>query len=90
MTTRFAKPLGARAARRAANRERRPGVLRPTRESNAALIHAQGIPAEMKALARVWLHFPDTRPSNILARSNALTRRRAKNKVARASRKGNR
>lgn len=34
--------------------------------------------------------FPDTRPSNLPGKYRALRRRRAKNKVARASRRANR
>jgi hypothetical protein len=79
-----------RQQRRAARRAMRPGSQVPVREANIAIIRAPGLPVEMKHLARVWLHFPETPARNILARANALSRRRAAAKRARQSRKVNR
>jgi hypothetical protein len=79
-----------RAARRKARRSTRPGVRVPPREALLAVVHGKGVAPEMRALARTWLRFPETTASNIVARSNALTRRRAANKRARQSRKVNR
>jgi hypothetical protein len=46
--------------------------------------------SELFRIMRVARKFPDTKPTNLLGRARALDRRRAKNKVARASRKANR
>jgi hypothetical protein len=46
---------------------------------------------EVRRFTHAWLRsYPDTRPTNIAARLNARSKRRAKSKVARASRKANR
>ena len=84
-----AKTLSARAERRAYRRKARPGMYVPTAEQLDAVLRSEG-PGEAKAAARMWLRFPGTRSSNVLARANALTKRRANNRVARTSRKANR
>jgi hypothetical protein len=66
-----------------------PGRRKPTEETLVAVLRSDA-PGEAKAAAREWLRFPDSRASNVLARSNARARRRAANKRARASRKDNR
>lgn len=89
--TRFGKfgtPRGNREQLRAMRRELR--VIRPSTEELLGLAYGEGIRTELRVMARAWLRFPGTRSSNVLGRSNALARRRANNKVARASRKANR
>lgn len=85
---RFGKTLGSREARRAVTREAR--IHRPTAEALHALAFGKDVPTSLRVTARLWLRFPGTRQSNVLARVNGLHRRRAANRVARTSRKTNR
>jgi hypothetical protein len=64
--------------------------LRPSEDQLIARIRDEDLPREARALAREWLRFPDTRGDHILGRLNARAKRRAKGRVAKASRKANR
>lgn len=63
--------------------------MRPTRDQLIQTVRTSPSP-EARAMAREWLRFPGTRGDHIVGRLNALGKRRAKDKVARASRKRNR
>jgi hypothetical protein len=77
-----------RSKRRAFVKERRR--VRPTLDQLIARSRDEDLPPEARALAREWQHFPGTRGDHVLARLNARSKRRAKAKRAKASRKANR
>jgi hypothetical protein len=84
----FPPALSGRALRRSLMRDLM--VKRVERDHLIAVTRSEDATRDEKRMARLWMRFPDTREGNLLGRVNAWQKRRAKNKVARASRKANR